>query len=80
MIRRSFIRLTPRNKIWPRPSHSILYEIGDEEREDKAYEPAEDRDVRFMAAWLKNQGPCDEEAKGNATCVDEEPDCGVISV
>ena len=54
MIRRPFIRLTPRNKIWPRPSHGILYEIGDEEREDKAYEPAEDCDVCFMAAWLKN--------------------------
>jgi hypothetical protein len=57
MIGRALVWFASRNEIRPRPANGVLYEIGDEEGEYQADEPAEDRDVRFMGAGLKYDCP-----------------------
>jgi hypothetical protein len=54
VIWRPLVRLAPRNEIWPRPPDSVLDKVGDEEREDEADEPAQNRDVCLMGAWLED--------------------------
>lgn len=53
----AWFRLASGNEIWSRPSHGILDNVRDKECQDHAYEPAEDRDVRFMCAGADEHGP-----------------------
>lgn len=70
---RTWRRLASRNEVGPRASDGVLDDVGDEEREDHANEPAEDRDVCFVRAWAHEKGPEDEGAEGYGAGVDEEP-------
>jgi hypothetical protein len=48
--RRAWSGFTSRKQIWSRPPDCVLDDVGYEEREDHAYEPAENRDVCFVRA------------------------------
>jgi hypothetical protein len=74
LVRRcSWRRLASRDEVRPWPPYRILNDVGYEQRKYHAYEPAEDRDVRFMGAGTDEDSPEDDDAEGYRTSVDEEP-------
>lgn len=68
--------LAARDEVGSWPSDSVFDDVGYEEREQHADEPAEDGDVRFMCARTEDEGPGGEDAEGDCAGVDEEPCCG----
>lgn len=71
--RRAWCRFAASDQIRSWPPHSILNHIGDKQRKDHAYEPAQNRDVRFMRAGADEDGPEDQDTEGYSARVDEEP-------
>jgi hypothetical protein len=80
VVGRAWRRLASRNEIGSRSAHGILYQIRDEEGEDQRYDPAQYRDVRFVAARLEDKGPGYDYAERDSTGVYEEPGFGGKSV
>jgi hypothetical protein len=68
--------LTSRDEVWSWSTHSVFDYVGDEEREDHAYEPSEYGDVCFVGAGADEDGPKDQYAERDGTGVDEEPCLG----
>jgi hypothetical protein len=67
-----------REEVGARAPDGVFDDVGDEEGEQQAGEPAEECDVRFVGAGAGEQGPEDERGEGEGAGVDEEPCCGVL--
>jgi hypothetical protein len=72
--RRAGRGLASRNQIGAGSPDGVLDHVGDEEREDHAYEPAEDCDMGFVCARAHQDGPEDERAQRDSARVYEQPD------
>lgn len=73
MCRRAGCWFAARDEVRPRTADGVLDDVGYEQREQHADEPAEDGDVRFVCAGAEGEGPGGEDAEGNGAGVDEEP-------
>jgi hypothetical protein len=62
-----------RDEIGARAADSVLDHVCQEERQDHAGQPPEQRDVRFMCAWPRHGDPGDEDEQGDGAGVYEEP-------
>jgi hypothetical protein len=64
-----------RNQVWTRSPDCVFDDVGYEECEQHANEPAEEGDVGFVCAGAHQDSPKDEGSEGDGAGVDEEPYC-----
>jgi hypothetical protein len=68
-------RLASRDEIGSWSPDSVLDDVGNEQRKDHAYEPAQNCDVCFVCARTEDESPKDQGAEGHCAGIDEEPYC-----
>jgi hypothetical protein len=78
VCRRAWCGFTSCDEVGAWASDGVLDDVGYEQGQDHADEPAEDCDVGFMCARAEEEGPEHEGAEREGAGVDEEPCWGGI--